>query len=344
MYRIMKLQNNVPLSDHSAMRLGGNAAFFTESTSSEELIEAMKWAKQNSYPMVMIGCGTNIVWQDTGYQGLVIVNKIMGFELDENVGDVTLKIGAGENWDSVVRRSVENGLSGIEALSAIPGTAGATPVQNVGAYGLEIADVLVELQAYDQETEQLLTLSNDECNFGYRTSRFNSDDKGRFFITSITLKLSKKNPQPPFYKSLQEYLEEHHITEFTPQTIRNAVIAIRSVKLPDTSTVATNGSFFANPIIDKGKFEQLQAQNPEIPNWPEAEKIKISAAWLMEQAGFPKGHHDTETGMSTWKYQALVLVNEHAKSTADLLKFKQKIVDAVKNKFDITLEQEPELI
>jgi UDP-N-acetylmuramate dehydrogenase len=294
---------------------------------------------------MMIGGGSNIVWKDEGFAGLVIVNKIMGFEeQQEDTENYFVHIGAGENWDSVVERTVAKGMTGIESLSLIPGTAGATPIQNVGAYGQEVAQTLVSVEAYDRQTKQMVTIPSIDCAFGYRTSRFKTTDRGRFFITGVTLHLLHQNPQPPYYAALEQYLTEHKITEHTPQTIRDAVIAIRSSKLPDPAVVANNGSFFANPVIDDGQFAQLQATHPNIPHWPAGEgRVKISAAWLLEQTGF-KDMHDAQTGMATWPVQPLVLVNEHAQSTAQLLQFRQKILDAVQQKFDITLQQEPELL
>ena len=337
----MHIQKNVPLSKYSAMRLGGQAANLATVASLGELIETLNWAEQNQQEVKVIGDGTNIIWQDSGFDGLVIVNKLMGFELS---GDGVVKASAGENWDSVVKRTVEQGWSGLECLSAIPGTAGATPVQNVGAYGQEISKVLVEVEAYDTKAKKTVSISGADCGFGYRSSRFKSSDKGRFIILSITLKLKKDAPTPPFYESLQQYLDANNIKEYTPQTIRDAVVVIRAEKLPDPSLVANNGSFFTNPVVDKNLADELSKKYPALQSWPNGEQVKLPAAWLVEQAGFPKDTHDPETGMATWKNQALVLVNEKAKSSADLLKFKQKIVDAVQNKFGITLEQEPELI
>jgi UDP-N-acetylmuramate dehydrogenase len=229
-------------------------------------------------------------------------------------------------------------------LSLIPGTTGATPVQNVGAYGQEIAQTLVSIEAYDRQTKQFVTLPGSDCAFGYRTSRFKTTDRGRFFITAITLHLLRANPQPPFYAALQRYFDEHQIEVWTPQTVRDAVVAIRQSKLPDPAKIANNGSFFANPIVDESLLTQLQADHPDIPHWPmPGGRVKIPAAWLLEQAGF-KNVHDPETGMATWPAQPLVLVNEKAQSTAQLLAFKQKIVGAVQQRFAVTLEQEPELL
>jgi UDP-N-acetylmuramate dehydrogenase len=294
----------------------------------------------------MIGGGSNIVWRDEGYPGLVLVNKIMGYEAQpEDELNVYLKVGGGENWDSVVARSVEGGLTGIEALSLIPGSTGATPVQNVGAYGQEIAQTLVSVEVFDAQTGQFLNIPNGDCGFSYRNSRFKTgEDRGRFFITGISLHLTKGNPLPPYYGSVQAYFDEDGIKDVTPALLRQAVMAIRNSKLPDPAKVRNCGSFFANPIIDNSQVVQLHADYPAMPSWPLDEgRTKIPAAWLIEQIGM-KDIHDTATGMATWPRQPLVLVNEAAKSTADLLAFKQRIVDTVQQKFGIALAQEPELL
>ncbi len=327
------------------MRLGGNAAYMVDVHNREELKQVADWAEQQGLPVMVIGDGSNIVWRDEGFPGLIIVNKIMGYEEQpEDEENFFLHIGAGENWDSVVARAVAKGLTGIEALSLIPGTAGATPVQNVGAYGQEISQTLVVVEAYDRQTKQIVNIQNMDCGFGYRASRFKGADRGRFLITGITLHLMRGNPQPPYYSALEEYLTTNGITEHTPAVVRDAVIAIRSSKLPDPAQVANNGSFFANPVIPETQLTQLRADYPMMPSWPAGDGlVKIPAAWLIEQAGF-KGVHDEETGMATWEKQPLVLVNEKAQSTAQLLRFRQKILDTVQQKFGITLQQEPELL
>jgi len=340
----MQTQQNVSLAGYSTMRLGGIAAYLVEVHKRQDVVEAVQWAVDHQVPPIMVGNGSNIVWRDEGFDGLLLVNKILGYQdFAEDEVNHYLTIGAGETWDNVVERSVSEGLSGIEALSLIPGTAGATPIQNVGAYGQEIAQTLVSVEAYDLHTRQFLNLPNEQCDFGYRTSRFKTTDRDRYFITGLTLHLMKGNPKPPYYAALQTYLDENNILERTPSIIRSAVTAIRKSKLPDPMTIANNGSFFANPVVDDNKLVQLRADYPNIPYWSADKGAKISAAWLIEQTGF-KDFHDKETGMATWPNQPLVLVNEHAKCTADLLKFKQKIIDAVHTKFDITLEQEPELL
>jgi UDP-N-acetylmuramate dehydrogenase len=290
---IMNVQQNISLRNFSTMRLGGNARFVAEITSRQELAEAIGWAKSQSLTTIMIGGGSNIIWQDAGFDGLLLVNKILRYEdFAEDEENHYITIGAGENWDSVVKRTVATGLTGVECLSLIPGSAGGTPVQNVGAYGQEIADTLVTVEAYDSETGSFINIPASDCEFAYRTSRFKTTDKARFFITALTLHLMVGNPEPPFYAGLQRYLDEHSISEFTPQIIRDAVIAIRSSKLPDPATVANNGSFFANPIIDNGQYAQLAADYGEnIPHWSVGEdRTKVAAAWLIEQTGFKDVH------------------------------------------------------
>jgi len=341
----MNLLQNVSLADYSTMRLGGMAAYLTIVQSRTEVQEAVAWAKQQKLPLIMIGSGSNIVWRDEGFTGLVIVNRIQHFEtFEEDEQNVYLTVGSGEIWDSVVDRAVQANLSGIECLSLIPGTAGATPVQNVGAYGQEIAQTLVSVEAFDLETDAFINIPNPDCQFAYRSSRFKTNDHGRFLISALTLHLIRSNPMPPFYPALQAYLEEHAIEQYTPQTIRQAVVAIRSAKLPDPNVVNNCGSFFANPIIDLDNFSQIEADYPAITHWNTSDgQVKISAAWLVENAGY-KAVHDNETGMATWQNQPLVVVNERARNTGDLLKFRQKIIDAVQAKFGIILEQEPELL
>lgn len=340
----MELHENVPLSAYSTMRLGGPARYMLDIHQSNEVGPAVEWAEQNSLPVMMIGQGSNIVWTDAGYNGLVLVNKIGGYELLRSGEQAFLAVGAGEPWDSVVARSVLEGLSGLEHLSLIPGTAGATPVQNVGAYGRETSDVLVSIEAYDKVAKQLVLIPRIECEFGYRTSRFKTTDKGRFFITKVTFSLTSSLPMPPFYASLQRYLTEHKITSYTPQVIRDAVIAIRTSKLPDPAKVANCGSFFANPIVSSSKAQQLREQFPEITMWDVGgQQFKISAAWMVEYLGL-KGYHEPNTGMAVWDNQPLVLVNEKAPNTVSLLAFRDAIIQSVARKFGITLEQEPELI
>lgn len=341
----MYVLDNVPLSAYSTMRLGGTAAHLAEIHDRFEIGPALSWAQERNLPVIMIGEGSNIVWRDEGFPGLILVNRILRFEtfaVDEDTTYVT--VGAGEPWDSVVERVVALGYSGIEELSLIPGTAGATPVQNVGAYGREIKDVLTTVEAFDREQGMLTTLAGADCEFSYRSSRFKTTDRGRFFISAITLRVSRAKSKPPLYDSIAKYFQQHNISEHTAQAIRDAVIAIRSSKLPDPKQVANNGSFFKNPVIDTEQLVQLEGAFPGIAHWKlDDGTVKVSAAWLVEQAGF-KDVHDSETGIGTWATQPLVFINEHAHSTAQLLAFREKVKQAVLQKFAIELEQEPELL
>lgn len=341
----MNLLYDISLANYSTMGLGGKVSYLVEVNSKNDVKLAYDWAKTNKLPCLMIGLGSNIVWRDEGFKGLILVNKIGGYSVfQEDETEYYITIGAGENWDNSVKQTVEAGLTGIEALSLIPGKAGATPIQNVGAYGQEIADTLTTVEAYDSLKDDFVMIPASECGFGYRTSRFKTTDKGRFFITAITLHLRKANPMPPFYSSLNSYLETNKITTYTPEVIRNAVINIRSAKLPDPALVHNVGSFFANPIVNEDQLTYLNEHYSMVPHWPAGPGlIKLSAAWLIEQAGF-KDMHDAETGMATWANQPLVLVNEKAKSSSDLLAFKQKIIESVMAKFSVALIQEPELL
>lgn len=341
----MNILNDVSLAAYSTMGLGGNAKHVATIETNMELLEALSWAQEHKLQVMMIGGGSNIVWKDEGFDGLILVNKIERYEtFNEDDVNFYITAGAGENWDTVVERTAQAGLTGIEALSLIPGTVGATPVQNVGAYGQEISQTLTTIEAFDLEQGDFVNLRGSDCEFGYRTSRFKTTDRGRFFITAITLHLQKGKPEGPFYASAQKHLDENGVTDVTPQALRDAVIAVRQSRLPDPAKVKNNGSFFANPIISSADLVRIRAGYSDIPSWTlENGDAKVSAAWLIEQAGF-KDYHDEATGMATWPAQPLVLVNEKAKSTADLLQFKSNIVNVVQQKFGITLVQEPELL
>lgn len=340
----MRVLEDVDLSKYSTMRLGGTGKFLTKVTDKHELAEAVRWAKEHKKRFIVIGGGSNIAWSDSGFSGLIIVNKIPGYEVKKDTDTHSyITVGAGEDWDKVVERTVEAGLHGIEALSLIPGTAGATPVQNVGAYGQEIAQTLVSVEAYDTQLDRFVVISSDDCSFGYRDSRFKSKDRGRFMIVSLTLELQRVNPRPPFYPAVATYFREKRIRVVTPRTLRQAVIAIRQSKLPDPKKIANNGSYFANPIVPKSKASSLLKTYPLMPHWEAPHGIKLSAAWLIEQANL-KDVHDKKTGMATWAKQPLVLVNEQAKTTKDLIRFRNRIIETIDQNFGVSLVPEPEIL
>lgn len=336
----MEIHTNIPIKNFTTMRLGGRARFMTDIFKTEDIAKICQNAKIQNLPIFIMGGGSNLIARDEGYNGIILKIKIPGFEkIADDINSTTIKIGAGEDWDSIVKRTVEMRLSGIEAMSAIPGTAGAAPVQNVGAYGQEIADTLISLEAYDTQNEKFVNLSHEDCGFSYRKSIFNSDEKGRYIITSITLKLSKNQPVPPFYDSLQKYLDETNIKIYTQQTIRDAVIKIRESKLPNPKIMANSGSFFKNAIAEKWQLDEIKTKYPDVPAYDMGDgKFKIPTGWLIEQAGF-KGQ--LINGVRIYEKNALVLVNESAKSYEDLADARQQIIRKIRDMFRVEIEQEP---
>ena len=337
---LMDIRTNIPLKTLTTMKLGGPSKFFAEVRTVQELHELYSDAQAKNIPVFVLGGGSNVIARDEGYPGLILRMKIPGFEvIADDLNTTTIKIGAGELWDDAVRRTVEMRLSGIEAMSAIPGTCGGAPVQNIGAYGQEIAETLVSLEAYDTETHAIVTLQNAECHFGYRHSIFRGDKQGRYVITSITLTLSKSLPVAPFYDSLQSYFDEKGITVFTQQVVRDAVVAIRTDKLPDPTIRPNTGSFFKNALIEAWQKDELLAQFPEAKMYDMGDgKTKVPAGWLIETAGF-KGQ--ILHGMRVNDKNALVLINEAATSYADLAKARDEIIGKVRDIFRIQIEQEP---
>lgn len=336
----MDIHTNIPLKNYLTMKLGGSARFMTTVTTPEELSAAVRNARSQSVPFFILGGGSNVVARDEGFPGIVIRNRILGFEvLNEDASSTTIKIGAGENWDEIVAKTVDMGLSGIEAMSAIPGTIGAAPVQNVGAYGQEIADTLIELEAYDAEQDRFVLLKNADCGFAYRHSMFRGDQAGRYGIINVTLNLFKTAPQPPFYAALQQYLDEHSITLFTPSVIRDAVTAIRADKLPDPKVRPNTGSFFKNAIIESWQLDDLRQTWPDMPSYDLGDKrVKIPTGWLIEKVGL-KGQ--LLHGMRVHDKNALVLINESATCYQDLAYARAEIIAKVRDTFRIQIEQEP---
>jgi len=336
----MEVHTNIPLKNYTTMKLGGPARFMVEVRTVDEVIAVHRNARSKNLPIFILGGGSNVIASDAGFNGIVIRIRIPGFEvIADDLNTTMIKIGAGENWDNVVKQTVDLNLSGIEAMSMIPGTSGAAPVQNVGAYGQEIADTLVSLEAYDSQTDAMVVLENAACGFAYRDSIFRGDQKGRYVITSITLKLSKTAPSPPFYDALQNYFDTHNITFFTQQTVREAVMAIRTEKLPDPTVRPNTGSFFKNAIIETWQLNELQKTYPDMKVFDMGNGIsKIPTGWLIEQAGL-KGQ--LLHGMRVHDKNALVLINESATGYADLALARDEIIGAVRDKFRIQIQQEP---
>lgn len=336
----MDIHTNIPLKNYHTMKLGGTARFMVDAFSLDHIKTIVANARQQQLPLFVLGSGSNVIPRDEPYNGIVVRNRLAGFEkVAENEDTVTFKIAAGEIWDDIVKKTVDMNLIGIESMSGIPGTCGAAPVQNIGAYGQEISDTLIELEAYDTATNEMTILANEECNFRYRDSIFRNEEKGRYIILSITLQLYKSPPTPPFYKALQEYLDERDITTYTPAVIREAVLAIRGEKLPDPNIKPNAGSFFKNAMVEDWRLEDILSHYPDMPHYDMGDGThKVPTGWLIEQCGL-KGQ--LLHGIRVNPANALVLINESAQGYADLARAREDIKKAVLTTFNITIEQEP---
>ena len=336
----MDVMTNISLKQYTTMKLGGEARYMATADSASDVVSLYRNARKENLPIFVLGGGSNVITHDEVFEGIVLLNKIKGFEVISETDETTdVKIGAGEVWDEVVEKAIELGLQGIEAMSGIPGTAGAAPVQNVGAYGQEIADTLISLEAYDSKTDTIVTISADECDFSYRNSIFRDKEKGRYCILNITLQLNKAEPKPPYYASLQKYIDEKDIREVNLSVIRVAVLNIRSEKLPDPAELPSAGSFFKNALVEKWKLEELQKEYSDIPNYAMSDgRYKIPTGWLIDKAGL-RGYRSH--GMRVYEKNALVLVNDSATGYDDLAAIREEIVQIVFDKFGIKIEQEP---
>lgn len=336
----MDVMTNISLKQYTTMKLGGEARYMATADSASDVVSLYRNARKENLPIFVLGGGSNVITHDEVFEGIVLLNKIKGFEIISETDETTdVKIGAGEVWDEVVEKAIGLGLQGIEAMSGIPGTAGAAPVQNVGAYGQEIADTLISLEAYDSKTDTIVTISADECDFSYRNSIFRDKEKGRYCILNITLRLNKAEPKPPYYASLQKYIDENDIREVNLSVIRVAVLNIRSEKLPDPAELPSAGSFFKNALVEKWKLEELQKEYSDIPNYAMSDgRYKIPTGWLIDKAGL-RGYRSH--GMRVYEKNALVLVNDSASGYNDLAAIREEIVQIVFDKFGIKIEQEP---
>ena len=337
---MIDIHTNIPLKNYTTMRIGGPARFMAEVRSIPELIELCATAHDQNLNIVVLGGGSNIVANDDGFNGLVIRIRIPGFDIiSDDLNTTSIKVGAGESWDETVKKTVDMRLTGMEALSAIPGTVGASPVQNIGAYGQEVSETITAVEALDLTTNAMVTLTNEQCQFSYRDSIFRSAEKGRYIITSVTFALSKNTPQPPFYEAVQTYFETHSVSLFTAQAVRDAVVAIRSEKLPDPALLPNCGSFFKNAMVEEWQLKEIQAKYPTMPSYAMADgRFKIPSGWLIETVGL-KGQ--SFNGMKVHDKNALVLINESAQSYADLAAARDTIIGKVRDTFQIVMEQEP---
>ncbi len=342
----VRREHDVPLSGISTFRIGGKARNVAVVETEEELAALLAGLPADA-PFFVLGGGSNIVFPDGDFVPLLIRPAMDSIYIAADDGtQVEIVAGAGAVWDAVVHFAVDHGLAGIEALSAIPGTAGATPIQNVGAYGTEIADVLVSVRAYDRQTGSFVELANAECAFAYRDSMFkharDAAGRPRYVITEVRLRLSRAAPSAPRYPGVAEYFAERGIAQPSLAEIREAITAIRWKKLPDPRDVASVGSFFKNPFVSAAEAERLRAQFPDIKTFPaEDGRVKIPAGWLIERAGL-KGK--SFGPIATYEHNALVLVNTGGATRADLAMAIAAITGAVQDRFGILLEPEPELL
>lgn len=322
------------------MRLGGPAQYVIEVTNRDELRQAYKNALRLNQPTYIIGGGSNLIAHDEGFNGVIIKNQIKGITTNTTDGStLTVTAAAGESWDELVRFTVEQEYSGIEAMSGIPGSAGAAPIQNIGAYGQELSDTFVSLEAYDILDDRFITMNADDCQFSYRDSIFRGSSAGRYAVISITLQLFKNTMQPPFYQSLQAYFDAKKIESFSPAVVRDAVIAVRTSKLPDPNVLPSAGSFFKNAILEEWQATALKEKYPDMPSFAMGDgKVKVFSGWLIEQCDL-KGQ--VIHGMKVHEGNAVVLINQSASTYSDLSAAREEIKSIVRDKFQINLDQEP---
>ena len=362
----MKIRENVPISELTTMRLGGPARYVVEVENVKDVVDACKFAEEKNLPAYPLGGGANSIGRDEGFDGVLILNRLKGIEvLDESEDGVFVRAAGGEIWDDFVKFCCDREYSGIEAMSGIPGLVGSAPVQNIGAYGQEIANVIDHVEAYDRKTGEMVVLGKDEMKMGYRTTIFNSgEDKGRYFITAVTVELENREfLKPPFYASLQAYLAEqqgntipqtanHSLPEiedrpYSPNELREAVLKVRGSKLPDPETTPSAGSFFKNVYISEKEAKKAREKGLKVYEKPGSVQkdesgtplnFMINSGYLIQDCGLSgKLIH----GMRVNEKAALVLINESAKSYKDLSKARAEIRKAVKDKFGYDLEQEP---
>jgi UDP-N-acetylmuramate dehydrogenase len=339
----MKLLENYSLKKVSTFHVKTTSQYYTEFASVDELKEILLSEFVKINPYMVLGGGSNILFT-RDYDGIIIRNVFKGIGVVKEEGDnIFIKANSGERWHNFVLYCVNNNYGGIENLSLIPGTVGAGPIQNIGAYGAELKDVLVEVEAINIKTQEIKTFTNAECKFGYRESVFKHELKGKYIILSVTLKLLK-NPAKVnvAYGSLSKELQDEGITNPTIKDISNAVIKIRSSKLPDPDKIGNAGSFFKNPVITNALFERLKTQHLNIVSFPAEEGFtKLAAGWLIEQCGW-KGKRFGDAGVH--KDQALVLVNYDDATGKEIYDLSTKIIQSVKEKFGVELEREVNMI
>lgn len=314
-----------------------SASYFVEVNSKEDLLELIQTEVFKTNKRFVLGGGSNLLLTQN-FDGLIIRLGIKGISVCEEGNDVYVQAGAAENWHQFVQYCVNNGYAGLENLSLIPGTVGASPIQNIGAYGVEMKDYFYSLEAFDLSSGEIKKFNKEQCEFGYRESVFKSKLKGQYIITSVVFKLSKTPSLKLHYGAIEEELKKRNISEPSIKDVSQVVSEIRVSKLPDPSTIGNSGSFFKNPIIDDALFQRIHAQHPEVVHFPAGDgKMKLAAGWLIEQCGW-KGKQIGQVG--TWKNQALVIVNHGTASGKEIFDFSELIIASVYERFGVSLERE----
>lgn len=340
---MVNIQENISLYPYSTFHTEHIARYFAIAQTKDDIPELLAFARQKNIPFHIVGEGSNTLFKGNLVNKLIIQIQESYIRIKEIKGSETyLDIGAGTRWDEVVAWSVQKHLIGIESLSGIPGTAGAAPIQNIGAYGQEIKDSLVSVLVYDVTHNIFTSLSNSECMFGYRTSIFKETDRGKYIIIAITLQLKNELPRIPSYPDIQDYFQQRLIAHPTLSQIRDAILYTRNQKLPNPNVIPNVGSFFKNPIITTTHAQELQKRYPHIKLFPINEKqTKVPAGWLIEQCGL-KGSTIGPVGI--YEKNALILTNNGGATFDDIMHVKDTIVKKIFEMFEITLEMEPDCV
>ncbi|NQX99284.1 MAG: UDP-N-acetylmuramate dehydrogenase [Flavobacteriales bacterium] len=335
----MEIKKNISLKSYNTFGIDVVAYAFVEVSSIDELKDVLL---DNNQPILILGGGSNLLFTKD-FEGIAIKNNLKGITVvSENEDEVYLKVGAGEVWHEFVLFCIENNYAGIENLSLIPGNVGASPMQNIGAYGVEVKDVITAVEAFDLKDYSIKTFSNQMCDFGYRSSIFKTSEKGNYFITSVTFKLSKQSRINTSYGAISGELESMNISNPTIKDVSTAVINIRSSKLPDPKKIGNSGSFFKNPIVSKIQKNKIIQNYPDAPNYLQPDgTFKMAAGWLIEKCGW-KGKRIDNYGVHD--LQALVLVNYGGAKGSDIFKLSEQVIESVKIQFEIVLEREVNIL
>ncbi|MCK5138004.1 MAG: UDP-N-acetylmuramate dehydrogenase [Bacteroidales bacterium] len=334
------MQHDLSLKEFNTFGIDARAALFARPENLEQLTLLLEEYDHRQLPFLIIGEGSNILFK-SDFEGLVVNPGMKGIELMEDNGQqVLIRVGAGENWDNWVQHATEQGWFGLENLSLIPGSVGSAPIQNIGAYGVEMKDRFAWLDAWDLQQKQSVRLQKEECSFRYRSSIFKTEARGRYIITHVAFRLNRAPDLKLGYGPVKEAFSLAGGS--TPLDLRNVIISIRNQKLPDPDTHGNAGSFFKNPLVDMTIFKCIRVDYPDIPNYPDSEnRAKIPAAWLIEKAGW-KGKRMGNVG--TWPSQPLVIVNYGGATGQEIFDFSEQIRNDVDRKFSVYLEREVNVV